>query len=83
MLRVRSREVDVDGVARDRHGGADRQLAISRLEHVGSLVPAVGEALERGADDALRVGVELVHRFGNRRAPAVRLDHAGLEQIQS
>ena len=62
MLLVGAGEVDVDPVARDRDPGPDRELALLRLDDVLGLVDAVGNASDAGADDALGVGVELVHR---------------------
>ena len=70
MLGTRAGEVDLDLVARDRDCGADRQLALCRLEHVLGLVATVWQSRERRAHDSLRVRVELVHRRGNDLAAA-------------
>src|SRR5215217_7161841 len=54
-------EVELDLVALDRHGNADLELALGRLEHVARLPAPVRKRGERGAHPALGVGVELVH----------------------
>ena len=70
MLGRRAREVDFDLVAGDGDGGADDELALERLEHVGRLVAAVRELGDRRAHAPLRVGEELVHRREDQLAAA-------------
>ncbi len=42
--------------------GTDHEVALGGLEHILRLETAVGQAVDRGSDDALRVVEELVHR---------------------
>src|SRR5205814_4112954 len=54
---------DPDLVARDGHLCVDLELrTVEWLQHVDGLEAAVGQAGDRGADAALRIVVELVHR---------------------
>ena len=62
MLRCGAGEVERDLVAGDGDRGADHEVALGRLEHILRLETPVGQAGDRGSDDALRVVEELVHR---------------------
>ena len=63
MLRGGAGEVDLELVAGDGHGRADLELAaVCGLQHVGRLEAPVRNPRDRRAHEALRVGVELVHR---------------------
>ena len=70
MLGRGSVEVDLDRVSGDRHRSPDLEEPVRRLERVGCLVASVRQLAQLRADDALRVGEELVHRGGDPLAPS-------------
>ena len=70
MLGRGSFEVDFDHVSGDRHRSPDLEEPVGRLERIGSLVASVRQLAQLRADDALRVGEELVHRGCHPCAPA-------------
>jgi hypothetical protein len=70
VLRRRAGEVDLDLVATDGDGAADRQLAVDRLDSILGFPASVRQLGDRRADDPLRIRVELVHRARDVVSPA-------------
>ena len=74
MLRRGAGEVDLDGIAGNRHGRSELDVALECLEDVVRLVASVGEDGDAGAHAALRVRVELVHRGHHAVTPTPRAE---------
>ena len=72
VLRRRAGEVELELLTGDRDGHAQLQLAVRRLQPLGGLVAAVRKRRDPGADAALRVRDELVHRRNHLVAAAAR-----------
>ena len=72
MLRRRAGEVELELLTGDRDRHAQLQLAVRRLQPLGGLVAAVRKRRDPGADAALRVRDELVHRRNHLVAAAAR-----------
>ena len=74
MLRRSAGEVDLDGIARNRHGRSELDVALECLEDVVRFVASVWEGGDAGAHAALRVRVELVHRRHDAVVPTPRAE---------